>query len=626
MNSRHTRPPRAPVAPIHRGPQAMPAISGPIHTHAPNAALLIDFDNVTMGIRSDLQQELRHLLGSEIIKGKVAVQRAYADWRRYPQYIVPLAESSIDMIMAPAYGSSKKNATDIRLAVDAIELVFTRPEIGTYILLSGDSDFASLVTKLKEYGKYVIGVGIRESSSDLLVMNCDEYYSYNALAGLVKAGDEEVVKYDPWELVSEAIKRMSQNGDVMRSDRLKQVMQEIDNSFDEKNLGISKFSRFCLEAAQRGLISVNKLENGQLEVGLPREAIPPVPTGEVPAAKPAAVTADDNGAGEPRAENGRREGRDDRGREDRGRRGRRGRGRGRDREDRGPRTDSLRAAGVPPEVSETESTTPPHGDKLAHPPVPADAPARTPSEAEPTGPVIGSSGERLTRQEAFTLVGRAVAALTSGDRAVPASRVREHAYDLLGRDSESLSERNFIRILKDAHDSEVIDLRRRGDDYEVAVAAQVAPVAEQLNRAAAATTPAPKAPAAPLTPRGMGPRGAGSRGRGPTGRTGELPTDLLLLGVVEETAPAAAAPTITASLDPASRRGDENIQAPVEIIETAPPKGGRGRKKTASKKAASKTPRGTTRAAAASEVAAAPPPAKPRRPRAKKTAASAAEG
>src|SRR5262245_37057078 len=129
MNSRHTRPPRAPVAPIHRGPQAMPAVSGPIHTHAPNAALLIDFDNVTLGIRSDLQQELRHLLGSEIIKGKVAVQRAYADWRRYPQYIVPLAESSIDMIMAPAYGSSKKNATDIRLAVDAMELVFTRPEI-----------------------------------------------------------------------------------------------------------------------------------------------------------------------------------------------------------------------------------------------------------------------------------------------------------------------------------------------------------------------------------------------------------------------------------------------------------------------------------------------------------------
>ncbi|MGH2601587.1 MAG: NYN domain-containing protein, partial [Dehalococcoidia bacterium] len=154
--------------------------------HAPNAALLIDFDNMTMGIRSDLHTELKRLLGSEIIRGKVAVQRAYADWRRYPQYIVPLSESSIDLIFAPAYGSNKKNATDIRLAIDALELVFTRPEIGTFILLSGDSDFSSLVLKLKEYGKYVIGVGIRESSSDLLIQNCDEYYSYNELAGFTK--------------------------------------------------------------------------------------------------------------------------------------------------------------------------------------------------------------------------------------------------------------------------------------------------------------------------------------------------------------------------------------------------------------------------------------------------------
>src|SRR5579871_1269840 len=215
-----SRPPRRDSAPhvaVH-----VPNLGAPIQ--APNAALLIDFDNVTMGIRSDLQSELRTLLSSDIIKGKVQLRRAYADWRRYPQYVAPLAEASIDMIMAPAYGSSKKNATDIRLAIDALELVFTRPEIGTYILLSGDSDFSTLVIKLKEYGKYVIGVGIRESSSDLLVMNCDEYYSYNALAGLVKASDDEPArKYDPWELLTEALKRMKENGDVMRSDRLKQV-------------------------------------------------------------------------------------------------------------------------------------------------------------------------------------------------------------------------------------------------------------------------------------------------------------------------------------------------------------------------------------------------------------------
>src|SRR5690606_34459535 len=135
---------------------------------APNAALLIDFDNVTMGIRSDLTKELKTLLNSEIIRGKVTVQRAYADWRRYSQYVMPLTERSIDMIWATAVGATKKNATDIRLAIDAIELVFTRPEIGTFIVLSGDSDFSSLVLKLKEYGKYVIGIGIRESASDLL--------------------------------------------------------------------------------------------------------------------------------------------------------------------------------------------------------------------------------------------------------------------------------------------------------------------------------------------------------------------------------------------------------------------------------------------------------------------------
>jgi hypothetical protein len=415
----------------------------------------------------------------------------------------------------------------------------------------------------------------------------------------------------------------------MRSDRLKQVMQEIDSSFDEKNLGISKFSRFCLEAAQRGLISVNKLENGQLEVGLPRETAPAISGGEAaPAQRPALVTAAEDGVREGRDEDGRRE---DRARDERGRRGRRGRGRGRDREERGPRTDTHQAASAPPEVGEESTATPPHGDKLVHPPAAATSGGRAASEPETVGDGIGSSGERLTRQEAFGLVGRAVAALTSGDRAVPASRVRQQAFELLGRDSESLSERNFIRILKDAHDGDVIDLRRRGDDYEVAIAAQVAPVAEQLNRAAAATAPAAKPAAAPPLPRGMGPRGAGSRGRGPAGRGSEPPPDLLLLGVVEEAGQAAPPPTtITASLSPASRQDEEPTESPVEIIEQGgEPKRGRGRKKTTAKKAAGKSARPHARPGAASGGTgdAAPAAPRPRRSRAKKTAASAtAEG
>lgn len=574
MNQRQTRhaPQRAPVAPLYRGPQAIQAAqsSPAAFQHAPNAALLIDFDNVTMGIRSDLASELRNLLSSEIIKGKVAVQRAYADWRRYPQYIVPLAEASIDMIMAPAYGSSKKNATDIRLAVDAIELVFTRPEIGIYILLSGDSDFASMVTKLKEYGKYVIGVGIRESSSDLLVMNCDEYYSYNALAGLVKASEEEVVKWDPWELVVEAINRMVRNGDVMRSDRLKQVMQDVDPQFDEKNLGMSKFSKFCQEAASQGLLKVTKLENGQLEVA-PGEQASRAGTGGTPAPRGPAPM--------PRhGENGDRE--------ERGRRGRRGgRGRGRDgREDR-PREE----AGPAPARAEKPLDAQPS----------PDTPRDTKPAAEKPRDGIGVSGERLTREEALALVRKAAESLIKGDGVVPASALRRRAFELLGRDSESLSERFFDRIMRDAHDGHVIDLRRRGDDFEVSLPSQVAPVAEQLNRAAAAraATPAPATGGAP--PRGMGPRGIPAKGRGAK----SPPPELLMVGVVDHGPPA------TPAAEPAP---------PAEAEKETARKKGRGpatRKSAAKKDAAAE--------AVPTDAAAAKPAAKKRAPRKKKAAKTA---
>jgi uncharacterized protein (TIGR00288 family) len=513
--------------------------------------LLIDFDNVTMGIRSDLGKELRTLLSSDIIKGKVAVQRAYADWRRYPQYIVPLSEASIDLIFAPAYGSSKKNATDIRLAIDALELVFTRPEIGTFILLSGDSDFSSLVIKLKEYGKYVIGVGIRESSSDLLVQNCDEYYSYNALAGLVKASEEEPArKFDPWELVGEAVTRMKRNGDVMRSDRLKQVMQDIDPTFDEKNLGMSKFSRFVQEAAQRGLLTVTKLENGQLEVAPPSDARGP--SAEAEAIEPSrAVVNNDVGRERETAEAAPE-------REDRARRGRRGRGRGRGREERG-RVEERAAAAPGPDLQAP----------LAH----AEEPI-VPS----TGETIGATGERLTRNEAFDLVRRAVETLTTDDEdATRASAIRQRAREILGHDSESLNERMFIRILKDAHDAGVIDLRRRGDDFEVARAAEAAPVADQVARADASAVPPRPAPS-PSPRLGMGPRGGG-RGRP---RLQGPPPELLTLGIVEEPT---AAPSLSmeepAAFAPPETAPAEVPNGPAESVpeEPAPRRRGTGRKR-----------------------------------------------
>ncbi|HEX6806549.1 MAG TPA: NYN domain-containing protein [Gemmatimonadaceae bacterium] len=537
--------------------------------HAPNAALLIDFDNVTMGIRSDLGHELRNLLSSDIIKGKVAVQRAYADWRRYPQYVVPLTEASIDLIWAPAYGSSKKNATDIRLAIDALELVFTRPEIGTIILLSGDSDFSSLVIKLKEYGKYVIGVGIRESSSDLLVMNCDEYYSYNALAGLVKSGEDEQVSRDPWELVVEAVSRMKRNGDVMRADRLKQVMQDIDNSFDEKNLGMAKFSRFVTEAAQRGLLKLTKLENGQMEVDATAEGAPPVAA--APPA-PRAAASSPSGLTEERAN----------GTEDGARRGRRSRGRGRDRNRGAP------AGG---------------GTREAHA---APAPAEQPVQA-PSGEM---TGERLTREEALDLVQRAVQHVNAtAAEPVPAASVRRAARELLGRDSESLNERFFHRILRDAHDAERIDLRRHGEDYEVAPAAARAAAAAPASPAATAASAdvAADASQAQRSAANAASLRRGMRHRGMrTSRGGELPPDLLSVGVVG-LAPAAAVvaePEPVVASAPAPEAEASAAEAPA-----APP---RSRSRRGGKSGArGRTSKATAAVAAGSDA----PAAKPRRSR-----------
>jgi len=418
--------------------------------HAPNAALLIDFDNVTLGVRSDLTKELRHLLDSDIIKGKVSVQRAYADWRRYPQYIVPLSESSIDLIFAPAFGNSKKNATDIRLAVDAVELVFTRPEIGTFILLSGDSDFSSLVLKLKEYGKYVIGVGIRESASDILIQNCDEYFSYSDLAGLTRESDLPSTQRDPWELVVEAVEQMARNRDVMRADRLKQVMQQIDPNFDESNAGFNRFSKFVQEAGARGLITVSKQENGQYDVA---------PGKSTPKAAVKAEAAPARGADEaaPRA----------------GGRGRgRGRGRGGEREEKVAAAPAAPVAVPEPTVPDAEldeskererrrrrrggrgrSRTAEEGGA---------APAAAAPIAAPAGPV-GPTG--LTLAEAFHLLSRALGELPTpvGHEALRARMAALHATeDVL------LEAARFGKLLRQANDAEIADVRLVGEDaYEV---------------------------------------------------------------------------------------------------------------------------------------------------------------
>jgi hypothetical protein len=354
---------------------------------------------------------------------------------------------------------------------------------------------------------------------------------------------------------------------VMRSDRLKQVMQEIDSTFDEKDLGMAKFSRFAQEAAQRGLIRVTKLENGQMEVDIAGDgkvALLPASKSET-AATPERDGADDGAR--------------------RGRRGRGGRGgRGRERE---PRGESAA-------VATTDSAA--HFSPSLEAPVEAPAVVLAAPAAEPE-----MTGERLTRDEALSLLKRAVAELTtSEDHPVPASAVRRKARELLGRDSETLDERFFLRILRDAHDADVIDLRKRGDDYEVAPAAAVASVADQL---AAAAPPAAEPSQSARSVANAASLRRGMRGRG---RGGEMPPELLNLGVIGSSTPAVSEPL---SAGPALVLEPETETEPQ--VKAAPAKRGRA--------PAAKTARAKKTAAAAAEKGA----PKAKRPRAKKTATEA---
>jgi uncharacterized LabA/DUF88 family protein len=476
--------------------------------HAPNAALLIDFDNVTLGVRSDLTKELRTLLNSDIIKGKVAVQRAYADWRRYPQYIVPLSESSIDLIFAPAHGTNKKNATDIRLAIDAIELVFTRPEIGTFILLSGDSDFSTMVIKLKEYGKYVIGVGLRDSASDLLIQNCDEYYSYSDLAGLSK-DDRETTARDPWELVQEAVTRMVAQGDVMRSDRLKQVMQQIDPNFEERNAGYSRFSRFLAEAASRGLLHSTKLENGQYEVS-------PIEAGG--AAAPATT------APSGRAPTSRRT--------------------------RKPRSRTPRSGAAEEPAPPSRSRTPRSSS--------SEAPAKKSGRRRST--TSARDGGKLTLAKAFSLLREALQQL---DPPVDQEALRVRMVAVHGKEDPLLEAGRFQRLLRQANDAEVVDVRKVGDDdYEVGLTAAdaqarvaVQSAAAQV-RGAAAVTPEAEVKAAPAA---EGPR-RGIRHRRGSRVAGAGDAPVPMVGVVTLDAPKSGKQSARTAKKPARKSASKTAK------------------------------------------------------------------
>ena len=153
-------------------------------TATENLALYCDFENIAIGVRDARYADfdMRKVLDRLLVKGKIVVKKAYCDWERYREYKPAMHEASFEMIEIPHVRQSGKNSADIRMVVDALDLCYTKSHVDTFVIISGDSDFSALVSKLRENNKVVIGVGVKNSTSDLLIANCDEFIYYDDLA------------------------------------------------------------------------------------------------------------------------------------------------------------------------------------------------------------------------------------------------------------------------------------------------------------------------------------------------------------------------------------------------------------------------------------------------------------
>jgi len=228
-------------------------------------ALFIDFENIAIGVMDAKYKkfEIALLLERLLEKGKIVVKKAYCDWDKFPDYKRELHEAAIELIEIPGRGYSGKNSADIRMAVDAMDMCWSKEHIDTFVVASGDSDFSPLVSKLKENDKYLIGVGVKNSSSDLLIDNCDEFIFYEDLvrgvqkAPAVASGDKK--KQEVFKLLIDSIKAlMRENKEILWGSMVKQTMQRKKPTFNEEYYGYNTFSDLLEDAQTNSIIKIKK--------------------------------------------------------------------------------------------------------------------------------------------------------------------------------------------------------------------------------------------------------------------------------------------------------------------------------------------------------------------------------
>jgi uncharacterized protein (TIGR00288 family) len=273
-----------------------------------NLALFCDFENVALGVRDAryAQFDITRVLERLLLKGSIVLKKAYCDWERYKEFKAGMHHAGFELIEIPHVKQSGKNSADIRMVVDALDLCYTKPHVDTFVVISGDSDFSPLVSKLRENNKGVIGVGVKNSTSDLLIANCDEFIYYDDLvreqaksrraprkrasaqsssaAHATHAGGEtkdsegkdEDKKQEAFDLVLATIEALfAERGaeDKIWGSMVKQTLKRRSPGFNESYYGFRSFNILLEEAAKRKLIALERDDkSGGYVIHSPAEA------------------------------------------------------------------------------------------------------------------------------------------------------------------------------------------------------------------------------------------------------------------------------------------------------------------------------------------------------------------
>ena len=246
-----------------------------------NLALYCDFENIALGVRDAnyARFEINEVLERLLVKGNIVVKKAYCDWDRYKGFKADMHEASFELIEIPHVRQSGKNSADIRMVVDALDLCYTKSHVDTFVVISGDSDFSPLVSKLRENNKVVIGVGVKNSTSDLLIANCDEFIYYDDLIRIAErrkpkkkksAGRKGAEEKAPTQKVRQerraenAFEQVVETIDDLVSERgdeepvwgsmVKQALKRRKPGFNESYHGFRSFGKMLEEMEKRGMV------------------------------------------------------------------------------------------------------------------------------------------------------------------------------------------------------------------------------------------------------------------------------------------------------------------------------------------------------------------------------------